>query len=103
MTCHSLKRAYICKLNNDGLFTLLNVKPMNALKLSLLIILFGALSTARVMAQSDMEDVIYLKNGSIYRGVIIEQIPNVSMKIKTLGGNVFAVGIAEIEKITKEE
>jgi len=54
-------------------------------------------------AQAGMEDVIYLKDGSIYRGVIIEQIPNVSMKIQTLGGNVFAVQIADVAKFTKEK
>ena len=76
---------------------------MKTLKISLLFILFSTLSAAGLYAQSGMEDVIYLKNGSIYRGIIIEQIPNVSMKIKTLGGNVFAVTIGEIEKITKED
>ncbi|MES2619346.1 MAG: hypothetical protein V4615_00730 [Bacteroidota bacterium] len=76
---------------------------MKTLKISLLLILFSTLSVAGLYAQAEMEDVIYLKNGSIYRGVIVEQVPNVSMKIKTLGGNVFAVTMAEIEKITKEE
>jgi hypothetical protein len=76
---------------------------MKTLRNSLLILLLSAFSVARLLAQTEMEDVIYLKNGSIYRGIIIEQIPNVSMKIKTLGGNVFAVTMAEIEKITKEE
>lgn len=62
------------------------------------------LSPVLLMAQSGgMEDVIYLKNGSILRGVIIEQVPNVSMKIESVGGNVFAVQMAEVEKITKEK
>ncbi len=56
-----------------------------------------------VHAQAGMEDVIYLNNGSIYRGIIIEQVPNVSMKIQTLGGNVFAVQMSEVTKITKEK
>jgi hypothetical protein len=54
-------------------------------------------------AQNNMEDVIYLKNGSIYRGLIIEQIPNESFKIKIAGGSVMAVSVSEIQKITKEE
>jgi hypothetical protein len=29
------------------------------------------------------EEVVYLKNGNIYHGVIIEQIPGVSLKIKS--------------------
>lgn len=85
------------------MFNLINMKFMKTLKIPLLLILFSALSVAGLYAQAEMEDVIYLKNGSVYRGVIIEQIPNVSMKIKTLGGNVFAVTMPEIEKITKEE
>jgi hypothetical protein len=56
-----------------------------------------------VFCQSGMEDVIYLKNGSIYRGVIIEQVPNVSMKIRSAGGNVFAVQMDEVERIAKED
>lgn len=60
------------------------------------------LSPVLLMAQSGMEDVVYLKNGSIYRGIIIEQVPNVSLKIETTGGNVFAVQMDEVEKIAKE-
>lgn len=55
-----------------------------------------------VLGQSNMHDVIYLKDGSIYKGIIIEQVPNVSYKIESRDGNVFAVKIEDIEKITKE-
>ncbi|HLP52452.1 MAG TPA: hypothetical protein VK154_16305 [Chitinophagales bacterium] len=54
-------------------------------------------------AQYNMEDVIYLKNGSVYRGMIIEQVPNVSYKIQIRGGSIFSVTVAEVEKITKEQ
>lgn len=50
-----------------------------------------------------MQDVVYLKNGSIIRGIVIEQIPNKSLKIKTSDGSVFVYDIVDIEKITKEE
>lgn len=63
------------------------------------LLLFGA----SVFAQSNMEDVIYLKNGSIYRGLIIEQVPNASYKIEIAGGSIIAVSLAEVEKITKEK
>jgi hypothetical protein len=49
-----------------------------------------------------MEDVVYLKNGSIIRGIIIEQVPNQSIKIQTKDRNVFVFKYDEIEKITKE-
>ena len=48
--------------------------------------------------QSNMEDVVYLKNGSIIRGIIIEQVPNQSLKIKTLDKSVFVYKFDEIEK-----
>ncbi len=54
------------------------------------------------LSQSRMQDVIYLKDGSIYKGLIIEEVPNVSYKIESRDGNVFAVQVADIEKITKE-
>lgn len=57
---------------------------------------------ASAQAQS-MVDVVYLKNGSIIRGMIIEQVPNESLKIKTRDGSVFVYAITDVEKITKEE
>jgi hypothetical protein len=47
------------------------------------------------------EEVVYLKNGSVIRGVIVEQIPGKSLKIKS-GDNIFAFTIEEVEKFTKE-
>lgn len=49
------------------------------------------------------QEIVYLKNGSIIRGIVIEQIPNQSIKIKTADGNIFAYNTSEVEKITKEE
>jgi hypothetical protein len=51
---------------------------------------------------ADYVDVIYLKNGSVVRGQIVEQIPNESVKIMTADGSVFVFKMSEIEKITKE-
>jgi hypothetical protein len=56
-----------------------------------------------VFAQEGMEDVLYLKNGNVYRGLIIEQVPGETMRIQSEGGNVFTVQISEIQKITKEK
>ena len=52
--------------------------------------------------QNNMSDVVYLKNGSIIRGIIIEQVPNQSIKIQTADRNVFVFKYDEIEKIAKE-
>jgi hypothetical protein len=54
------------------------------------------------MGQNNYEDVVYLKSGGIMHGMIIEQVPNVSLKIQTADRNVFVYKIEEIEKITKE-
>lgn len=55
------------------------------------------------LSQNNYQDVIYLKNGSIIKGIIIEQIPNKSFKIETADSNVFVFSYDEIEKITKEK
>jgi len=49
------------------------------------------------------EDVVYLKNGSVIHGLIIEQIPNQTITIQTADRNLFVFEVAQIEKITKEE
>jgi len=59
--------------------------------------------TTNVFAQAGYEDVIYLKEGSIVHGVIIEQVPNETVKIQTKDRNIFVYKIEEILKITKEE
>ena len=59
-------------------------------------------SAASCFGQSSTDDVVYLKNGSIIRGTIIEQVPNKSIKIQTQDGNVFVYEISQVEKITKE-
>jgi hypothetical protein len=53
--------------------------------------------------KSLLQDVVYLKNGSIIKGVISEQIPNVSLKIETSDGSIFVYKSEEIEKIAKVE
>jgi hypothetical protein len=64
-----------------------------------LITAFIALST---FAQGTFEDVVYLKNGSVIHGMIVEQVPNVSLSIKS-GPNLFVYKLDEIAKYTREE
>jgi hypothetical protein len=59
--------------------------------------------TIIVFAQNNYQDVVYLKNGSIIRGIIIEQVPNKSIKIETADKSIFAYKMDEIEKISKEK
>lgn len=73
---------------------------MKNIKSVLLAILF--IVSICAMAQSNMEDVVYLKNGSSYRGLIVEQILGESIKIQIAGGSVIAFPVADVYKITKE-
>lgn len=76
---------------------------MKTLRIILLTIFTLAAFTFYSSAQEGMEDVLYLKNGNVYRGLIVEQVPGDNIKIRTIGGNVFTVQISEILKITKED
>ncbi len=72
------------------------------MKKYLTLILFALITTVS-FAQKNYEDVVYLKNGSVIRGVIIEQVPGKSIKIETANRNIFVYQLDEIEKIAKEE
>lgn len=48
-------------------------------------------------------DVIYLKNGSVIKGDIVEQVPGKSLKVKTSDGSLFVCAFDDVERITKEE
>lgn len=68
---------------------------------SIIAVSFFILIGIYVNAQQ-LEDVVHLTNGSIYRGVIIEQVPNESLKIQIMGGSIIAVTMKEVVKLTKE-
>jgi hypothetical protein len=67
--------------------------------LSLLIILSV---TNVVQSQVLYNEVAYLKNGSIIKGVITEEFPGQSMKIQTKDGNLFVFDMAELDHIAWE-
>jgi len=48
------------------------------------------------------QDVLYLKNGGVLRGVVLEDDDSTTVKIEILGGNVFVVETSEIDKRTIE-
>ena len=68
----------------------------------LLVFLFFLLIPTVSFTQSFYEDVVHLKNGSIIKGIIIEEIPNTSIKIETADKDVFLIYFDEIEKFTKD-
>ena len=51
---------------------------------------------------ADTIDVVHLKNGSIIKGIVIETIPNETIKIRTSDGSIFVYSFDDVEKITKE-
>lgn len=48
------------------------------------------------------EDVVYLKNGSIYRGVIVDQQAGQSYTIRIAGGSKIVLALSDVEKVRKE-
>lgn len=69
-------------------------------KVILFLFLFSSIITTSVA--QNFHEVVYLKNGSIIRGIIIEQIPDSTLKIQTADGSIFAYKMSDVEKITKE-
>ncbi len=69
---------------------------------NLIFMLLCLLCTINLYSQTNFEEVVYLKNGSIIRGTIIEQIPNETLKIQTKDGNIFVYKFDEVAKTTKE-
>lgn len=65
-------------------------------------LLVAALFCGSVLAQGNMRDVVYLKNGGMVKGTIIEQVPGVSIKVQTSDGSVFVYKIEEVERMAKE-
>ena len=57
-----------------------------------------AFALASQVCAQQMEDVVHLKNGGIVRGMIIEQIPNESLKVQTQDGSLFVYTMDEIAK-----
>lgn len=68
------------------------------MKKSIMLVLAVVCFSGVLMAQ----DIVYLKNGSIIHGSIIEAIPDASIKIQTTDGNVFVYKMNEVSKIVKE-
>ena len=70
---------------------------------TLVLVLINSILSLTLVAQGRFEDVVYLKNGTIIHGIIIEQVHNESIKIQTADRNIFVFKVDEVLKITKEE
>lgn len=77
------------------------MRSLKDLAIKLLPFLLIWLSSAEVNAQEITNHVLYLKNGSIIRGTIVEVVPNKFVKIKTKDGSLFVFEVEQVLKVTK--
>jgi hypothetical protein len=71
-------------------------------KLMIVLTLISLFLCQDLLAQTNYQDVIYLKNGSIIKGMIIENMPGATVKLQTADGNLFVYNYTDIEKFGKE-
>ncbi len=64
---------------------------------------FFIMLTAFLLAQNNLEDVVYLKNGDIIRGTIIENVPSEYVKIMVGNTSTVTIQYSQIIKFTREE
>ena len=57
--------------------------------------------TLDLSAQLSDADVVYLKNGSVIRGTVVELVPGSTVKIRTSDGSVFVYEMDDVERIGK--
>ena len=72
------------------------------MKKIIFLIVAGMMTFLSTVSAQALKDVVYLKNGSVIRGTIVEQVPNESLKITTKDGSVFICQMGDVERITKE-
>jgi hypothetical protein len=68
----------------------------------LFLLLFIQLINHQIFSQNNVLETIYLKNGSIVKGMIVEIVPNVSYTVKSAEGSIYVCAISEIIKIVRE-
>jgi len=73
------------------------------MKLKFLLIQLFLFSVGSLFAQNQpFKEVVYLKNGSIIRGSIVEWVPNESLTIQTADKSIFVCKIGDIERVKRE-
>ena len=66
-----------------------------------MILSVGAVPAVQAQSQAT-EDVVYLKDGSVIHGTIIEQRPGISILVRTHDGNTLRYAMDAIDRMTKE-
>lgn len=78
-----------------------DVSTATHVRLVVTALLIAVVATS-IVAQVTQRDVVYLKNGSVIKGAVLEQIPDKTVKIQTSDGSIFVFQMSEVERITKE-
>lgn len=97
---NSLHAFFICQYPNGGDREGKHVFCMRKLFYACIVVLCN---TIFVQAQSKSSETVYLKNGSIIKGEVVEMISNKQVKVKTADGSLFVYTTDEVEKIVKEK
>lgn len=62
----------------------------------------AAICVAVSASAQQSQEVVYLKNGSVIHGSVLETIPGVSIKVRNSVGDIMVYPMEDVEKITKE-
>ncbi len=72
------------------------------MKIFRLLLAAAALCAAGSVYAQQTQEVVYLKNGSVIHGTVLETLPGVSIKVRNNVGDVMVYSMADVEKIAKE-
>ena len=67
-----------------------------------IVICLFALMISTMAFATMAQDVVYLKNGSMIKGSVIEMIPNQSIKVQTADGSLFVYQMNEVDRIERD-
>jgi hypothetical protein len=67
------------------------------------LLLSGITSGLTVLAQTDRQDAVYLRNGSIIRGKVLENVVGKYTRIETVGRNVLVIPEGDVEHLVLDE
>jgi hypothetical protein len=75
---------------------------LTTFKVSFFLLSFFLLTTPLLAQKKNWQDVVYLKNGSIIRGVLSDEPAAGKVKIETAGRNLFVFPEADVAKVSRE-
>lgn len=79
------------------------MKRYGSLLLGVLVVALPLAARADIdVAASDTLDVLETSDGTVWKGVVIEQVPNVQYKIATADGSIHVIQAADVVRLTKQ-